>query len=441
MISSRQAALTALQRCERDGAWLSPVLDGVIKKEGLDRREASLAAALALGVLQNRAYFDFLISQYCTTPPNRLERKVLDILRLGVCQLVCLDRIPARAAVNETVALCTSAGASRASSLVNAVLRRIAENVDHLPQVPEEGSAQYLATRYSHPLWLAERFIAEKGYAFTEALFAADNESAPLDIQINTLRTTREDYIRLLEERGIPYELPPFPDSCVSLPGSSVTELPGYGEGLFYVQDRAARKAADLAALECGMRVLDACASPGGKSFAAAMAMRGRGEILACDIHTKKLTTIAEGALRLGLDLIRTECCDARAFVPEYEKAFDAVIADVPCSGLGVIRKKPEIRDKKAEELKALPEIQRDILENLSRYVRPGGTLLYCTCTILREENEAVIERFLSVHGNDYAPCPFSIGERASENGCYTFYPHVDGADGFFVSKLKRTTT
>ena len=346
-----------------------------------------------------------------------------DILRLGVCQLVCFDRIPARAAVNETVALC--------ASLVNAVLRRVAENVGALPPVPGEGTAQYLATRYSHPLWLAERFVSEKGYAFTEALFAADNLPAPLDIQVNTLRCTRESYLRSLDEREIAYELPPFPESCVCLPGAAVTALPGYEEGLLYIQDRAARAAVDIASLESGMRVMDACASPGGKSFAAAMNMRGRGKILACDIHEKKLPMIEGTAARLGLDMIETRTLDARVFVPEYETAFDAVIADVPCSGLGVIRKKPET-------IAALPAIQRDILENLSRYVRPGGILLYCTCTILREENEAVVEAFLADH-NEFYVCDFSAGDRASKNGCYTFYPHIDRTDGFFVSKLKRT--
>ena len=170
------------------------------------------------------------------------------------------------------------------------------------------------------------------------------------------------------------------------------------------------------------------------------MNMRGEGEILACDIHEKKLSAIEATAARLGLDMIETRSCDARIFLPEYEKAFDAVIADVPCSGFGVIRKKPEIRDKRPEELAALPEIQRDILENLSRYVRPGGILLYCTCTILREENEAVVEAFLSGH-SDFSLCGFSVGGLASQSGSYTFYPPIDGTDGFFVSKLKRTAT
>ena len=438
-MNAREAALLTLERCGKDGAWASAVIDGVVKKENLDRRDASLASALAFGVLQNRDYYDFLISRFCTTPTDKLEKRVLDILRLGVCQLEALDRIPPRAAVNETVALCALSGVSRASSLVNAVLRRVAENRGQLPEVPGKGTAAYLATRFSHPLWLAERFVAEKGYDFTEALFSADNAPAPLDIQINTLRTDRESFVRTLDERSIPYRIPPYPAACISLSGGSVGDLPGYSEGNFYVQDRAARMAVDIAGLEGGMRVLDACASPGGKSFAAAMNMGGRGEIVACDVSEKKLSPIRETAGRLGLELIRTESRDAREYVSAWDRGFDAVIADVPCSGLGVMRKKPEIRRKRAEDLTALPSIQRAILSNLSRYVRPGGTLLYCTCTILPEENEAVADAFLAENG-DFAPCDFKIGDRLSESGRYTFYPNTDGTDGFFVSKLKRKT-
>ena len=317
------------------------------------------------------------------------------------------------------------------------MLRRIAENRNKLPEPPGKGCAAYLAVRYSHPLWLAERLVGEKGYAFTEALFSADNGPVPLDIQINTLRVTREEYASALERLSIPYEIPPFPKDALSLPGGAVAALPGYEDGLFYVQDRAARMAVDLAGLASGMRVLDACASPGGKSFAAAMNMRGCGEVLSCDIKEKKLSPLRKTAERLRIEIIRTESRDAREFVPAFENAFDAVIADVPCSGMGVLRKKPEIRDKRIEELQTLPEIQRAILSNLSRYVRPGGVLLYCTCTILREENEAVVEDFLCSHPM-FIPCDFSVAERSSQNGCYTFYPHIDGTDGFFVSKLKR---
>ena len=436
-MNGRRAALLALERCRRDGAWISAVLDGIFKKEQMDRREASFASALALGVLQNRSYYDFLISQFCSAKTEKLEQTVLDILRLGVCQITSLDRIPLHAAVHESVALCDVSGVSRAKSLVNAVLRRIAENRQALPEVPGKGSAAYLSIRYSHPLWMAERLIGEKGYEFTEALFSADNSPVLLDLQINTLRISTRDYLLKFENEGVSYEIPPFPEHCVCVSGGNVQMLPGYEEGLFYVQDRAARMSVDIAELKSGMKILDACASPGGKSFAAALNMDGKGEIISCDIREKKLFPIVQTSHRLGLDLIRTECRDARCFKPEFENAFDAVIADVPCSGMGVLRKKPEIRDKMPEELSSLPAIQLEILNTLSRYVRPGGLLLYCTCTILREENEDVIRAFLSGH-SEYAPQDFKVLNSLSENGCYTFYPHIDRTDGFFVSKLIR---
>ena len=436
-MNARLAALLALERCRRDGAWISAVLDRIVKKEEMDRREAAFASALALGVLQNRSYYDFLISQFCSAKPEKLEQTVLDILRLGVCQITSLDRIPLHAAVHESVALCDVSGVSRAKSLVNAVLRRIAENRQALPEVPGKGSAAFLSIRYSHPLWMAERLIDEKGYEFTEALFSADNSPVLLDLQINTLRISTRDYLLKLENEDVSYEIPPFPEHCVCVSGGNVQTLPGYEEGLFYVQDRAARMSVDIAELKSGMKILDACASPGGKSFAAALNMDGKGEIISCDIREKKLLPIVQTANRLGLDLIRTECRDARCFKPEFENAFDAVIADVPCSGMGVLRKKPEIRDKKEEELRSLPAIQLEILNTLSRYVRPGGLLLYCTCTILREENEDVIREFLSEH-SEYAPRDFGVFNSSSLNGCYSFYPNVDRTDGFFVSKLIR---
>ena len=434
-MTAREAAFYILERCRKDGAWFSAAADKTIRSSLPDERDAALASVISLGVLQNRDYFDFLISRFCSTPPEKLESKVLTILRIGVCQLVFLDRIPSRAAVNETVALCKTLGMERAKGLVNAVLRKIADRRGDLPEVPGRGGAKYLSVRYSHPLWLAERMVNEKGYSFTEELFAANNRAPTLDIQINTLRISVGDYCRLLDERGIVYHIPAFPEGCVCLLGGAVEKLPGFEDGLFYVQDRAARMSVDLAGLSPEMKVLDACSCPGGKSFAAAMNMRGRGEVISCDIHEKKLPLIDQGAARLGISIIHTECRDARIYEESYCEAFDAVIADVPCSGFGVIGKKPEIRGKKPEEIAGLPAIQREILENLSRYVRPGGIMLYSTCTILREENEDLVEQFLRSHKN-FLPAAFTVEGRDAVNGCYTFYPNIDGTDGFFVSKL-----
>ena len=431
---ARLAALEALTRCRRDGAWSGASMDSAVKKYGLDRRDAAFASRLCLSVLENSALCDFYIASFCRT---KLESAVRDVLRLGVCQLLFFDRVPARSAVDESVALCRSAGCSRASGLVNAVLRRIADSRNALPEIPGEGTPAYLSLRYSHPLWLAELLCGRKGYAFTEEFFAANNRPAPLTVQVNTLKITAQDYVRALQRAEIAFVSDPDLPSCLTLSDAAPQELPGYEEGLFFVQDRAARYAVEIAAPEPGMHVLDACASPGGKSFAAALRMEDRGEILACDIHEKKLRLVAEGAERLGITIFSTRAMDARKYDAKMAESFDLVIADVPCSGLGVIRKKPEIRVKKPEELANLPQIQTDIVDNLSNYVEKGGVLLYSTCTVLEEENENVVRAFLVRHP-DFAPEDFSVGEQRSENGMFTFWPNTTGTDGFFAAKLRR---
>ena len=433
--AARQAALEILERCRRNGAWSADALDSVLRQRSLDRRDSALASRLSLGVLQNSAYCDYCID--CFRTGGKLEPRVREILRLGVYQLLFMDKIPPRAAVNESVALCRAAGLERAAGLVNALLRRVAENRDKIPPVPGEGTAEYLSVRYSHPLWLAERLLKEHDYAFTEAFLAANNRIPPLTIQVNTRKVSPEEYTRALERREIPYSACEGLPGCLDLSGGTVGELPGYEEGLFYVQDRAARTAVEALEVRPGMRVLDACAAPGGKSFAAALSMRGEGEILARDIQEKKLRRIASGAERLGLACIRTQAGDARLTDPSLEATFDRVIADVPCSGLGVIGKRPEIRQKTEQEIAALPAIQREILEAVSACVRPGGKLLYSTCTVLEAENREVVSAFLKEHP-EFSPEDFTVGELRSTDGMYDFWPQIDGTDGFFAAILRR---
>ena len=433
-VSAREAALETLRRCRRDGAWSGSSIDAAIKKYELSRRDAALASRLCLGVLQNSRLCDFYIGYYCS---GKLEPKLRDILRMGVYQLLFLDRIPARAAVSEAVALCKSQGCARASGLVNAVLRKIADNTDALPEIPGKGTASYLAVRYSHPEWLVGYLIDRGGYDFAEAFLAADNTPPPLTIQVNTLKVSPADYVRALARADIPYKESDVLPGCIVLEGRQAAELPGYDEGLFYVQDRAARAAVDSAGLLPGMRVLDACASPGGKSFAAAMALQGRGEILSCDIHEKKLRLVRSGAARLGIDIIKTAAMDARIYDSTMEECFDVVIADVPCSGFGVIGKKPEIREKAPESVKGLPEIQSAILDNVSHYVRPGGVLIYSTCTVLSDENEGTVRAFLA-RNKAFRTDAFRTCGADAPDGMYTFWPNVDGTDGFFVAKLRK---
>lgn len=433
--TARSAALSALERCRRDGAWSGVSIDNAIRKYELDRRDAALASNLCLGVLQNSSLCDFYID--CYSAVKKLEPKLRDILRIGIYQLLFLDKIPARAAVNETVSLCRSSGFARASGLVNAVLRRLSDNIASLPEIPGKGTASYLAVRYSHPQWLVSRLISERGYDAAEAFLASNNQAPELAIQINTLSVSTDTYKRALDRMNVVYSVPLFPSDCLVLQGGYVTDLPGFDEGLFYVQDRAARTAVDIAGLKPGMKVLDACAAPGGKSFAAALAMKNTGSVTSCDIHAKKLSLIADGAKRLGIDIISVKPQDARVPDEKMLSGYDTVMADVPCSGMGVIRKKPEIRQKTEKEIASLPDIQLEILHNLSSYVKPGGTLLYSTCTVLKAENESVSRAFLAEHP-DFAPENFTVGGKDSTDGMMTFWPHIDGTDGFFVCKMKK---
>ena len=435
--SARETALEALERFRKNGAWSGPLIDSLIKKYSLEKREAALASRLFLGVLQNSSYCDHYIGVYCSRKIDTLQPKLLDIMRLGAYQLLFLDKVPPSAAVNESVHLCKSYGFGKVAGLANAVLRRIAENRDNLPMIPGKGTGAYLSIRYSHPEWLVNRLIEEHSYDFAEAFLAADNEPCGVCVHVNTLKVSAAEFRRALLRTGVDF------DVCLNLPdsflirGGTIGELPGFAEGLFYVQDAAAHLSVMAAAPTAGMRVLDACAAPGGKTLAAAIAMQDKGSILSCDIHEKKLALIRSNVERMGLSCVKTLARDAREDCQDFRNAFDLVIADVPCSGLGVIRKRPEIRYKTEQEIAGLPEIQLAILSNLGHFVRPGGVLMYSTCTVLQAENRQLVERFLQEH-KEFQTEDFSIGSGNSQNGCYGFWPQIDKTDGFFAAKMRK---
>lgn len=433
MDKAREAAVFALERTRRDGAWSSALSDAMKTKYDLDSRSLSLAVSISLGVLQSTALLDYYIDLNSKSA-SKIEPKVRDIMRSGAYQLIFMDKIPASAAVNESVALCKKLGYSRASGFCNAVLRKIASSADKLPEPPGKGTAQYLSVKYSHPQQLAQYIVDRRGYDAAEAFLAADNTIPDTCLQVNTLKITPDELMARLLAESIPCSMHPWLPNCIVTAGS-VSSMPGFGEGLFYVQDPAAKCAVLAAALEPGMYVLDSCAAPGGKSFAAAIAMRNEGSIDSCDLHDKKIRLINEGAQRLGLSCINAFLHDARE--PFYRQ-YDAIIADVPCSGYGVIRKKPEIRYKPLEDSASMPAIQAAILENLSQYVKPGGVIVYSTCTVLERENEDVVKAFLSEHA-EFSEESFTLpnGETAA-GGYMTFWPDIHGTDGFFVSKLRR---
>lgn len=438
-MDAREVALLTLYACEKQGAWSDGHLKKAIRDAGLDSRDSALATRLCAGVLQNRMLLDFYISCFSTVKLEKMEPKILLALRLGVYQLTFMDRIPPSAAVNTAVDLARKHSKNRkATGLVNGILRAISRQ-ESLPE-PKGTLTERLAVKYSHPQWLVETFLTRLGEEETEALLAVDNEAPPIYAHVNPLKTTKEALKARLEEEGVTASDHDWLPNALILSGTGDLErLPAFKEGLFTIQDPAARAAVLAAGLKPGQRVLDMCAAPGGKSFAAAMDMEGQGEIISCDIHPHKQTLIERGAQRLGIDQISVRIQDGKEFLPEWEGAFDSVIADVPCSGLGVIRKKPEIRYKDPAPLVGLPRVQSAILENAARYVRPGGVLIYSTCTVLEGENEAVVRAFCDKY-KDFTLTGFALPEPIGDcqNGMFTFWPHRHGTDGFFVAKLQR---
>ena len=433
----RDTALTVLTACRDLGAWSDGSLKKAIARDGLDSRDAAFASRLCYGVLQNRALLDQRLGLFCTQRIDHLEPAVREVLRLGAYQLLLMDRVPVSAAVNESVEQIRRAGKPQAAGLVNAVLRKLAANRDALPPVTGRTPAERLSILYSHPHWLTLRLVTLLGEEEAERFLSENNTPAPMTAQCNPLKTGEEDCLAELRESGVTAQPHPWMQGCYELSGSGDLEkLPAFREGRITIQDPAARLVSRAAGLRGGEFVVDVCSAPGGKSFAAAMEMGGRGRILSCDVHEHKLKRIAEGAERLGISIIETALADGRTPRPELFGAADAVIVDVPCSGLGIIRKKPDIRYKDPAALKNLPAVQAAILENASRYVKSGGTLLYSTCTILPEENENVTEAFLRAHP-EFRREAFSLpfGGEAAE---ITLWPQRHRCDGFYICKMRK---
>ena len=435
-MGARETALNALIACRKDGAWSNGVLKEYIQRDRLDSRDAALATRLCYGVLQNRQKLDFYLQQLLRGKLKDLHPVIRDILHLGLYQIFELDKIPDSAAVNESVTLAKKYNRNpKAASLVNGVLRNAVRSQGEL-----KAPVSY-ADKFSHPDALISLLKANLPKGKLEPMLIANNASPETVVQVNTLRITAPELMLRLEKEHVSAKPHGWMQDCLVLSGTgSLENLLSFQEGLFYVQDPAAKLSVLCAKLpKEDIRVLDCCSAPGGKSFASAIAMEGRGQITSCDVHAHKTGLIENGAARLGLNNITVRQQDATANVPEWVEAMDVVIADVPCSGLGIIRKKPDIRYKNLEELKDLPGLQLAILENQSAYVKKGGVLLYSTCTVLKAENEDVVHAFLAKH-DDYYLEPLELPDvfPKNETGMLTLIPGEYDTDGFFICRLRR---
>ena len=438
-MGARETALNALIACRKEGAWSNGVLKEYIQRDRLDPRDAGLATRLCYGVTQNRGKLDFYLQQLLTGKLRDLHPVVRDILHLGLYQIYELDKIPESAAVNEAVVLTKKYNRNpKASSLVNGVLRTAVRTKGQLKEPTS------YADKYSHPDPLISLLKANVPKGALEPMLVANNAAPQTVVQVNTMRTTAAALMEKLEGEGVAAQPHGWMENALILSGTGNLEnLPSFRGGLYYVQDPAAKLCALCAQLPADrdIRMLDCCAAPGGKSFASAIAMEGRGQITSCDVHNHKVPLIESGAERLGLTNIIAAQQDATLFRPEWEETMDCVIADVPCSGLGIIRKKPDIRYKNLADLEALPELQLEILQNQARYVKKGGILMYATCTILRRENEEVVRAFLEER-KDFHTEPLALPPvfPKNESGMLTLIPGQYDTDGFFICRLRRDT-
>lgn len=436
---ARDTALEVLMQVNSANAWSDGSLKRTIAKNGLDSRDAALCSRIAYGVLQNKAYLDYYIDLWCSQRADHLEPVILNILRIGAYQILFMDKIPHSAAVNEAVEMTRRRGRPKATGMVNAILRKFVANWMNLPPLPQGTTADYLTVRYSHPKWLVKRLLDILGPEETEKFLKGNNEPVPTTIQTNPLKVTPEELEKELKAANVSVETHPWLSGCFTVSGTGDLEsLEAFQEGHFAVQDAAAKLVAVVADPARDARVMDICSAPGGKSFAMAMDMGDKGDILSCDIHPHKLKLIESSAKRLGITSVRTALADGSENHAAWLEKADVVVADVPCSGIGIIRKKPDIRYKNPKELAKLPAIQAAILANAATYVVPGGVLVYSTCTVLPEENEGVTEAFLAKYPEftrEEFTLPLPIGNCP---GQLTLWPQRWGTDGFYICRMRK---
>ncbi len=436
--TARQAAYRSLMLCERDKKYSNLEIDSAIRRFKLEGAEKGLYTALVYGVIERRITLDYIIGKLSSKPIDTLDAEAVTLLRLGLYQLIYLDRIPDSAAVNETVNLAKQ-NAPRAASFINAVLRGFLREIgkDKLPYPDTGDRREYLSVRYSLGYDVLD--ILMESFDDPESILASFSEQPDVTLRVNTLKISRDELLLKLSQKDIAAEATKYSPYGIRLTkktvSAEISEL--ISRGYVYIQDEASQLAVLAADPKPGTVLIDTCACPGGKSFSAAILMENRGEVKSFDLHKNKLSLVDSGAKRLGIGIITTSEKNGSVTDAALIDSADTVICDVPCSGLGVIAKKPEIRYKSRAEILRLPEIQHSILETASKYVKHGGVLCYSTCTLNKAENEAVVGRFLE--GNaEYSAEDFDVGALTSEGGMLTLRPDIHGTDGFFIAKLRR---
>jgi len=424
-MNARELALNVLYKIEVGEAYSNTILDKELNNSDLSKVDKALASELVYGVLTWKLTLDEIIQRYSLVKLKKISDWIMNILRIGIYQIAFLDKIPESAAVNESVNLAKRYGHEASARFVNAVLRKVSTDevdklIDYL-KTKTKTDYEIISILTSHPVWMVQKLLENYDKKFVTELLNANNIVPDITIRANTLRTTREELKKLLDLKHIDCKLGNLPDSIL------VKKLNNFDGQLYVVQDEAAQLACLKLEPKENESILDACAAPGGKTTYISQLMKNTGRVDAWDIHEHRIKLIKETASKMGITNITTRIADASEYHTQLYEKYDRVLLDVPCSGLGVIRKKPDIKwTRKLEDLEELLNTQKLILECCSAYVKTGGIVIYSTCTILKEENEMQIERFLQKHKE------FKLLEEIK------LYPNVNGTDGFYIAKMQK---
>lgn len=432
---ARLLAAKALLRVS-SGGFSNIVLDSMLGEAKLDQRDKAFASALFYGVLERRITIDILIRRYSAIPPEKLDPEAAEVLRMGFYQLLYMNSVPDNAAVNESVELIKELGCPKASGFVNGILRafvRNGKNADfsRLPGI------ERLSAEYSAPLWLCKKWCLEFGPQRTQRALRACLGAPPIYARVNTVKADAHAVCEALSTEGASAKPAEIFQNAIIIESPALQNTKAYMDGLFHVQDISSQFCAAALGTKPGDRVLDVCAAPGGKTFTVAEIMENRGEVVACDLHAKRAKLVKTGGERLGLGIITARANDATVYDESFGK-FDKVLCDVPCSGLGVIRRKPEIRFKKPEDLQSLPKIQYRIAAVSAKYLKEGGVLVYSTCTLSRDENENVVKQLMEREGLLPEKLPEELQKYSADGYSVTLLPGEINSDGFYFARLRK---
>ncbi|MDD4504084.1 MAG: 16S rRNA (cytosine(967)-C(5))-methyltransferase RsmB [Clostridiaceae bacterium] len=442
---ARDAAVRIVHKVLREGAYSNIAVKQELDEGGLGRLDKALITEIANGTLRNLTRIDWVRSQF--VKKNKIEPWIEDIIRCGIYQIIFLDRVPDSAVCNESSELARKYSHEGTVKFVNGVLRNISRSKEKLEYPDKDKDAvKFLSVFYSHPEWIVEKWMKDYGKQFTEELLKANNETPAFTIRCNRLKTSRQELMTMLLEESIECSEGSYNPEAIYIRGTSaIYDKASFKKGYYQVQDESSMLVAHIMDPKPGEVILDMCSAPGGKTTHIAELMDNKGEIVARDVHKHKLKLVEENCSRLGVNIVRTELYNGMLLYEGSIGKFDKVLLDAPCSGLGIMRRKPDIRWKKEpENFRELAKLQRNMLELASKYVKSGGALIYSTCTINKTENIEVVKDFLSNNqqfhmGSITEQIPEGLVSESTDKGYLELFPNIHGTDGFFIARICKT--